>query len=358
MQSRLPEVLRDFTRVHRAVDLELTVGLSGALFQALDAAELDLVLAKRRPGEDRGRLVRRERLVWIAADSALADPVRPLPLILYPPPSISRGMALEALENAGRSWRIVCTSASLSGLNAAALAGLGICVQADGFVPTVLRCCRARQAFPSSATSSSSSPAAGAPCAARRTSWRRPFSTMPIGCRVRPAQKEGRMPEDFAGKIAVVTGGGSGIGAATCRAFANAGAHVAVVDRDATAAQRVASEIAGNRGNAAPYPLDVTDRGGFAALAAEIAAKAGGIDILVNGAGVTVRGLIADMRAEDWDRVLAVNLTGAFNGIQAVLPYMRARGGGRSSMSPRSPASGFRLAAPRITAPRRRGFWD
>jgi DNA-binding transcriptional LysR family regulator len=138
VQSRLPEVLRDFIRVHRAVDLELTVGLSGALFQSLDAAELDLVLAKRRPGEDRGRLVRRERLAWIAADSALADPARPLPLILYPPPSISRAMALEALEKAGRSWRIVCTSASLSGLNAAALAGLGICVQADGFVPSGL----------------------------------------------------------------------------------------------------------------------------------------------------------------------------------------------------------------------------
>jgi DNA-binding transcriptional LysR family regulator len=131
---------RDSTaaRVHRAVDLELTVGLSGALFQALDAAELDLVLAKRRPGEDRGRLVRRERLVWVAGDPALADPERPLPLILYPPPSISRAMALEALENAGRSWRIVCTSSSLSGLNAAALAGLGICAQADGFVPNGL----------------------------------------------------------------------------------------------------------------------------------------------------------------------------------------------------------------------------
>jgi DNA-binding transcriptional LysR family regulator len=60
VQSRLPEVLREFTGVHRAVDLELTVGLSGGLLQALDAGELDLVLAKRRPGEDRGRLVRRE----------------------------------------------------------------------------------------------------------------------------------------------------------------------------------------------------------------------------------------------------------------------------------------------------------
>jgi DNA-binding transcriptional LysR family regulator len=135
VQSRLPEVLREFTRIHRSVDLELTVGLSGALFQALDAAELDLVLAKRRPGEDRGRLVRRARLVWIAGDPALADPERPAPLILYPPPSISRATALEALEKAGRSWRIVCTSSSLSGLNAAALAGLGICVQTDGFAP-------------------------------------------------------------------------------------------------------------------------------------------------------------------------------------------------------------------------------
>ena len=136
------------------------------------------------------------------------------------------------------------------------------------------------------------------------------------------------MPEDFAGKVAIVTGGGSGIGAATCRAFAVRGAYVAVVDRDAAAAQRVASEIAGNRGNATAHRLDVTDRAGFAVLATDVAAKPGGIDILVNGAGVTVRRMIGEMGAEDWDRVIAVNLTGAFNGIQAVLPYLRARGGG------------------------------
>jgi DNA-binding transcriptional LysR family regulator len=135
VQSRLPEVLREFTRVHRAVDLELTVGLSGGLLQALDAGELDLVLAKRRPGEERGHLVRRERLVWVGGDPALADPDRPLPLILYPPPSISRAVALEALQRSKRSWRIVCTSSSFSGLNAAALAGLGITVQAEGVVP-------------------------------------------------------------------------------------------------------------------------------------------------------------------------------------------------------------------------------
>ena len=136
--SRLPEVLRDFTRLHPAIDLELTVALSGRLFEELDAGQLDLVLAKRRTGDDRGRPVRRERLVWVGADAGIADPARPLPLILYPPPSISRVIALEALERAGRSWRVVCTSASYSGLRAAALAGLGLTVQADGFVPTGL----------------------------------------------------------------------------------------------------------------------------------------------------------------------------------------------------------------------------
>jgi NAD(P)-dependent dehydrogenase (short-subunit alcohol dehydrogenase family) len=136
------------------------------------------------------------------------------------------------------------------------------------------------------------------------------------------------MAEDFAGKVALVTGGGNGIGAATCRAFAAAGARVAVLDRAAEAAAGVAAEIARRGGNATAYAVDVADRGVFTALAAAIAEAAGGIDILVNGAGTTVRAMIADMRPEDWDRVIAVNLTGALNGIQAVLPHMRKRGGG------------------------------
>ena len=187
VRSRLPEVLRDFTRIHRAVDLELRVDLSGTLFQALEGGELDLVLAKRRPGDDRGRLARRERLIWIAADSAPADFERPLPLILYPPASTSRAVALEALEHAGRSWRIVCTSGSLSGLNAAALAGLGYVSSPTALCRLGFRNCRDRRDCRSSATSNLSSPGAGAPCAARRMRWRRPFSTMPIGCKVPPA---------------------------------------------------------------------------------------------------------------------------------------------------------------------------
>src|ERR1700720_1523676 len=133
------------------------------------------------------------------------------------------------------------------------------------------------------------------------------------------------MPMDFNGKVVLVTGGGNGIGAATCRAFALAGARVAVIDRDGTAGEAVAAEI----GNAASaHALDVADAAAFASLADAIAAKAGGIDVLVNSAGTITRQTIANMPTEDWDRVLAVNLRGPFNGVQAAIPYMKARGGG------------------------------
>src|SRR5271166_1979198 len=136
------------------------------------------------------------------------------------------------------------------------------------------------------------------------------------------------MDQDFAGKVALVTGGGNGIGAATSRAFGAAGARVVVLNRDAAAAQGVAAEIKTLNGAATAHSLDVSDRTAFASLAGDIAQAEGGIDILVNGAGTTVRRMIPEMGAEDWDRVIAVNLTGAFNGIQAVVPHMRARGGG------------------------------
>jgi len=136
------------------------------------------------------------------------------------------------------------------------------------------------------------------------------------------------MAEDFAGKVALVTGGGNGIGAATCRAFAARGARVAVLDCALEAAEGIAVEIAGRGGSARAYAVDVADRARSAAVAAAIAATWGGIDILVNGAGVTVRRMIAEMGPEDWERVIAVNLTGALNGIQAVLPHMRKRSSG------------------------------
>jgi DNA-binding transcriptional LysR family regulator len=137
--SRLPQLLRDFVRAHPRVDVELTVGLSGELYQKLGRGELDLVCAKRRPGEERGGLVWRDRLVWVSGDLRRLDPAAPVPLILYPPPSVTREIALAALERRGRPWRIVCTSGSLSGLRAAALAGLGVTVVAAGLIPHGLK---------------------------------------------------------------------------------------------------------------------------------------------------------------------------------------------------------------------------
>jgi NAD(P)-dependent dehydrogenase (short-subunit alcohol dehydrogenase family) len=136
------------------------------------------------------------------------------------------------------------------------------------------------------------------------------------------------MSDEFAGKVALVTGGGNGIGAATCRALAREGACVAVLDRDKAAAEAVATEIAGNSGKAAGYDLDVADGAAFAEVAKEVAGAQGGIDVLVNCAGTITLHTIGKMPADAWERVLAVNLRGPFNGVQAVLPHMRARGGG------------------------------
>ena len=137
--SKLPEILAEFRRSHRLVDLELTVGMSGTLHEQLHNDELDLVFGKRRPGQSVGRLVWREPLVWIGREDLSLDPGEPVPLILYPPPSITRAQALETLERQGLSWRITCTSGSFSGLRAAALAGLGVAVHARSLVPEGLR---------------------------------------------------------------------------------------------------------------------------------------------------------------------------------------------------------------------------
>ncbi len=136
--TRLPEILERFRHEHPEVDLELTVELSGTLHEQLATGRLDLVLAKRRPEDPRPdphRLVWQDELVWIGTPGLRLDPYRPVPLIVYPPPGITRDLALRALEREGRQWRIVCSSGSLNGLLAAARAGLGVMVHARGLVP-------------------------------------------------------------------------------------------------------------------------------------------------------------------------------------------------------------------------------
>ncbi|MEU7703140.1 LysR substrate-binding domain-containing protein, partial [Streptomyces sp. NPDC039028] len=146
--TRLPEILESFRREHPEVDLELTVELSGTLQARLAAGRLDLILAKRRGGESEGRLVWEDSLIWIGAPGIRLDPDRPVPLILYPPPGITRARALEALEAQGRAWRIACTSSSLSANVAAARAGLGVMAHTRGLVPPGLVPVPARAGLP------------------------------------------------------------------------------------------------------------------------------------------------------------------------------------------------------------------
>ncbi|WUK32702.1 LysR substrate-binding domain-containing protein [Streptomyces sp. NBC_00370] len=146
--TRLPEILRSFRQEHPEVDLELTVELSGTLHEQLAAGLLDLVLAKRRAGDIHGALVWRSSLAWIGAPRLRVDPDRPVPLILYPPPAITRSRALDALGAQGRAWRVACTSSSLSGLTAAAHAGLGVMAHTRGLVPQGLVPVTARAGLP------------------------------------------------------------------------------------------------------------------------------------------------------------------------------------------------------------------
>lgn len=139
VSGQLPGLLEDFIADHPSVDLQLSVALSKTLADMQDRGELDLVMAKRRIGEQRGDAILREPLVWLASDpdAMLAKPT--LPLIVFPPPSLTRVLLMEALERSGVSWRIVCSCQSLSGLTAAARAGMGVLVQPRSLAPSGLR---------------------------------------------------------------------------------------------------------------------------------------------------------------------------------------------------------------------------
>ncbi len=123
------------------------------------------------------------------------------------------------------------------------------------------------------------------------------------------------------GRVALITGAGSGIGEAIAHAMADAGARVVAVDIDGTAAERTAAAI--GRG-AASFACDVTDRAGCDALAAAVRNRIGAISILVNNAGIIRRGTVMAPRTrEDWDATLAVNLDGPYNMVTAFLDQLR-----------------------------------
>ena len=133
--SALPDVLAAFVRRHPEVDMELTAGLSEDLYRAFDDGKLDIIFVKRRAGDRRGTVAWREAIAWTARPDYRMDNSVPIPLLLYPAPSLTRTKAIEALEKARRGWRIAFTSGSLSALTAAARAGLGLMPHSAKLMP-------------------------------------------------------------------------------------------------------------------------------------------------------------------------------------------------------------------------------
>ena len=132
------------------------------------------------------------------------------------------------------------------------------------------------------------------------------------------------------GKVAVVTGGSRGIGAAIARRFGAEGAKVAVVYRAAAeAADEVVAAIEAGGGEATAIRCDVSSAGACAAMGDAVAAAFGGADILVNNAGIYLLTSLGETTEDEWDSQMDTNVKGSYFAAQAVLPQMIARGGGK-----------------------------
>ena len=129
-------------------------------------------------------------------------------------------------------------------------------------------------------------------------------------------------------KVAIVTGGAGGIGAATAKAMAEAGARVAVVDLNADAAGQVAEAIRAAGGGALAIGADVSDEAQVIALVASVQEAFGGIDALFNNAGIIRRSTALELDVDTWDLVMAVNVRSIFLMCKHVVPVMAAAGGG------------------------------
>ena len=135
---------------------------------------------------------------------------------------------------------------------------------------------------------------------------------------------------ELSGRVAVITGAAQGIGAATARAFAGQGSHLALLDIDGAGAKKVADSISGSKGRVVPFHVDVTDEASVARAIEAVATEFGGMDVLVNCAGGYGRlATVEDMPVEEWDNTIALNLRSVFLVSKAAIPYLKKSKAGR-----------------------------
>ena len=132
----------------------------------------------------------------------------------------------------------------------------------------------------------------------------------------------------LAGKVALISGGARGMGAATARLFAREGARVVIGDVLEAPAREVASEITSSGGDAVAVLLDVTSEADWQRAVATAESRFGALHVVVNNAGVGSQGKVEDIAVEEWNRVMDVNAKGVFLGTKATIPALRRAGGG------------------------------
>ncbi|WP_433618810.1 LysR family transcriptional regulator [Dactylosporangium sp. CA-139114] len=136
--TRLPQILWEFRRDNPLVDFYLTVEQSRVLHEWMESDKLDVLVGKRAPGDGRGQLVKRDRLVWVGTPATKLDLTRPVPLVVYAAPSVSRDEMRKALHRAQLPYRSACVCRGVNGLIAGVAAGIGVSALAASLVPPQL----------------------------------------------------------------------------------------------------------------------------------------------------------------------------------------------------------------------------
>ena len=153
------------------------------------------------------------------------------------------------------------------------------------------------------------------------------------------------MTNGIEGKVVLITGGSTGIGAETARLLAQRGAKVAIAARRKDRLDEVVADIAANGGTARSYALDVTDKSAVQSVVAAIIADYGRLDVLINNAGLMPIRPMAEVNTEEWDQMIDVNLKGTLYGIAAALPGFLEQGSGH--IINLSSVAGIKVFAPK-----------